>query len=258
MRGLSATSGVIEPVHISPAPPEASVLVVCEHASNHIPDIYGGLGLSEELQASHIAWDPGALPVAEKIARQLAAPLVAGTVSRLVYDCNRPPEAASAVPAQSEIYRVPGNENLTPAARHERVASVYEPFQVALKQEITRRGAALNLMVTIHSFNPTYRGHHREVEIGLLHGVDAVFANKMLQLTPPDCPYVVRLNEPYSAADGVAHTLDVQGAANGLLSVMIEVRNDLLTSAAEQTLIARLLGNWVAATQAALVREGTR
>ena len=81
----------------------ARALVVCEHASNRIPEVLGDLGLDQAAaRESHIAWDPGALGVATALAARISAPLVHGSISRLVYDCNRPPDAASAIPETSE------------------------------------------------------------------------------------------------------------------------------------------------------------
>ena len=83
------------------------VVLVCEHASAVIPCIFNYLGLGKQAAASHIAWDLGALDTARAMSRHLDAVLVAGCVSRLVYDCNRPPEASSAMPEVSEVYAIP-------------------------------------------------------------------------------------------------------------------------------------------------------
>ena len=69
------------------------VVLVCDHASNHIPAGYNGLGLVPSEMTRHIAWDPGAMPVATAMSAALDAPLVASAVSRLVIDCNRPLDA---------------------------------------------------------------------------------------------------------------------------------------------------------------------
>src|ERR671912_2375965 len=69
------------------------VLLICEHASNHLPARYGSLGLGPAELESHIAWDPGALGVAQALSRLLDAPLVHAGVSRLVLDLNRDPSA---------------------------------------------------------------------------------------------------------------------------------------------------------------------
>lgn len=230
-------------------------LIVCEHASNHIPDALDNLGLPEALRRSHIAWDPGALDLAERLAAMLGAPLVAGRLSRLLYDCNRPPEAPDAVPETSEVHEVPGNRALAPEARAARVTGIYQPFKAALAQEIARHRASLEALVTVHSFTPVYRGARREVEIGLLHGTDSRFVDRMLDLAPESGGRVLRRNEPYSATDGVTHTLEIHGNSNGLLNVMIEVRNDLLDSPAGVEEIAVLLGPWIADTLASFEAE---
>lgn len=230
-----------------PGPP--SVLVVCEHASNRVPRGLD-LGVLDDVLESHVAWDPGALGVAAALAERLGAVLVAGTISRLVYDCNRPPEAESAVPAVSEAYAIPGNAGLSDADRAARVANVFAPFSATVADQITHYRDTLTLMVTIHSFTPVYAGQTRNVEIGLLHGRDTRFAEAMLARKPEAPAYDTRLNAPYSAADGVAHTLDMFGPSNGLQNVMIEIRNDLIATRAEQDAMAAHLAPWITATLA--------
>lgn len=237
-------------VSVSEAASDARILIVCEHASCHVPDELGGLGLPPETLRSHIAWDPGALPVAQKLGQILDAPLVHGQISRLVYDCNRPPEAQDAIPARSEIHDVPGNAGLSDTARQTRVDQVYVPFRDRLNAEIRKRRENLQLMVTIHSFTPVFHGSTRPVELGILHGRDDRFAHDMLAACPPDFGQDVRLNEPYAASDGVAHTLDVHGTNNGLLSVMLEIRNDLIATPEDQDDWASRLAPWLQTTLA--------
>ncbi|MFV1592260.1 N-formylglutamate amidohydrolase [Phaeobacter sp. JH20_36] len=219
-----------EAVEIWNAAGTGDVLVLCEHASNHIPARYEGLGLSEDDRASHAAWDPGALAVAKGLSVALDAPLVASRVSRLVYDCNRPPEAASAMPAKSELIDVPGNRDLDAAARAERVDSVYTPFCAAVAQVIADRRAAgrETMLVTVHSFTPIFYGTPRSVEIGILHDADSRLADAMLEATPALPDRQIERNAPYGPQDGVTHSLVLHGQNNGLANVMIEVRNDLL------------------------------
>ncbi|MCB1332483.1 MAG: N-formylglutamate amidohydrolase [Roseivivax sp.] len=233
-----------EVVAVQAAPAEATLALVCEHASNRFPAAMDFLGLPPNLRDSHIAWDPGALAVAQAMAAQLNAPLVAGCVSRLVYDCNRPPEAPDAVPERSEVFDIPGNTGLSAEARAARAEHVYHPFRARLASEIAQRRGALKALVTMHSFTPVYRGVPRAVQIGILHGTDSRLADAMLA-APPDCGYDIRRNAPYDASDGVLHTLDVHAIPNGLLNVMIEVRNDLIATAADQRAMGALLAGWV-------------
>lgn len=214
---------------------KGGVLLLCEHASAHIPARYGGLGLRADWRDSHAAWDPGALALAQVLSSALNAPLVAGAVSRLVYDCNRPPSSPSAMPERSEVVEVPGNVGLTPEARAERVESVYAPFVAAVEAQLGRAPRAL---VTVHSFTPLWHGTPRETEIGLLHDSDARLAEAMLARAPQG--RVVHLNRPYGPEDGVTHSLQLHG--KGLPNVMIEARNDLLTTPKDvQTMAIDLL-----------------
>ncbi len=224
------------------------ILLVCEHASSHIPPEFNQLGLSDDAANSHVAWDPGALAVAQLMAKGLDAVLVYGTMSRLLYDCNRPPEASSAIPLRSEVFDIPGNACLTVAERSARVSRVYTPFSNALSEEISRHRKTLLLMVTIHSFTPVFHGVTREVEIGILHGEDTRFARAMMRTKPTDADFCIRANEPYAAVDGVAHTLDLHGKGNDLPNVMIEVRNDLIATEPDQRAMAKFLTDWVKQT----------
>lgn len=245
-RVSDATYGSV--VQTTQSTPQPSILIVCEHASNHIPPHLGSLGLAPDVLETHVAWDPGARGVAEQMQARLPAVLVQSQVSRLVYDCNRPPEAPSAIPAKSEIYDIPANANLTAAARQERVDHVYRPFEQAIRTQIEHNRAHLDLMITIHSFTPIYHGRPRDVELGILHGDDARFAHAMMAHIPSPKVYDIRLNEPYSAQDGVAHTLNLHAAANGLMNVMIEIRNDLIQTPDAQDAMAIYLTQWAERT----------
>src|SRR6478735_12142492 len=158
------------------------VFVVCEHASNLLPSRYGNLGLSDEALSSHIAWDPGALAIARGLSASLDATLVSQRFSRLIYDCNRPPESPGAMPELSEIYEIPGNRGLSTAEREARTRALYIPFHDRIETLVKERAARgqPTVLVTIHSFTPVYNGKPRAVELGILHDEDARLADRML------------------------------------------------------------------------------
>lgn len=219
---------------------EGPALVVCEHASHAIPPELGDLGLKPEDRYSHAVWDPGAHGVAKRLAQALDAPMIACRVSRLVYDCNRPPEAKDAIPAQSELIEVPGNAGLSQVQRDARCQSVYRPFCEAVQGTIAARkqqGLATAL-ITVHSFTPTYFGKHRAVEIGILHDEDSRMADAMLSAAAMLPHRRVERNQPYGPTDGVTHSLRIHGVAQGIANVMIEVRNDLITNENEEAVMA--------------------
>jgi predicted N-formylglutamate amidohydrolase len=219
---------------------QSRVVLVCEHASNRIPDRYAGLDLSSAARSSHAAWDLGAQAVAERLSELLDAPLVLSTVSRLVYDCNRPPSSPDAMRAQSEQFVIPGNENLTDADKTERVETVYEPFKNLLAHTLQAHSVP-PILVTIHSFTRVYDGHPREVDVGFIHDQDSTLAAAMLRhsIAYPDRKFA--LNEPYSKADGVAHSLEIHGTLNGLINVMVEIANDIIETSEQQGKIAEML-----------------
>lgn len=223
------------------------VVLICEHASNCVPQSLNGLGLDRKTLQSHIAWDPGAAAVARLMAKTLAAPLILQRFSRLVYDCNRPPEAESAMPAKSEVFDVSGNRDLTDGAREARVQALYLPFRDAVARVLDglmAEGRA-PAVVTIHSFTPVFRGRRRSVELGLLHDVDTTLADVMLELSTGWQDLEVRRNQPYGPEDGVTHTLQVDAIARGLPNVMIEIRNDLIETPAQQAAMAARLSSLV-------------
>lgn len=210
---------------------QSDFLLVCEHASNRFPKAYGTLGLSASARNAHIAWDPGALGLARGLAQRLDACLVHATVTRLVYDLNRPPHAPGAMPAKSEVYDIPGNAAVTPADRLARTQAIYLPFHAALHGEIARRIAIGRppVIVTIHSFTPVYFGKPREVEFGVIHDADPALALNVVEQAQRQTGLTTRLNEPYSAVDQVTHTLRLQATPYGLANVMLEIRNDLIS-----------------------------
>ena len=218
-------------------------VIVCEHASNHIPARYHGLGLDDAARQSHAAWDPGAEAVARRLSRALDAPMIAARVSRLVYNCNRPHDAPSAIPPRSESIEVPGNQGLDAGARAARAERVYAPFTQAVDSLLERRNAAGGAfaLVTVHSFTPTWFGQPRDVEIGILHDDDSRLADAMLAHAGEFPARRIERNAPYGPADGVTHTLRLHGVAKGLANVMIEIRNDLIATAAGQDQLAQEL-----------------
>lgn len=205
----------------------------CDHASNFVPPAFGTLGLAPEEFERHIAWDPGALPVARLMAKALDATLVETCVSRLIIDCNRPLDAHNLIPETSETTTIPGNAGLSAADRQARIDLAWRPFHDAVEQTIEARLAAgrETRLVSVHSFTPVYFGKPRPWPVGIIHGSDERFSAAVRDALHAESPdLLVGWNEPYSRADGVTLTLERHGDANGLDSVMIEVRNDELAT----------------------------
>lgn len=207
------------------------VILVCEHASAEIPPAFGDLGLGPQARFAHIAWDPGALDLARSLSRRMDACLIHAPLSRLIYDLNRAPDQPGAMPARSEVFDIPGNAAISAEERNRRTQSVYVPFHNDLSAEISRRMAlGLNpVIITIHSFTPIWHGAPREVEFGVIHDSDPSLAKAIVAMSVPS-GLRTALNAPYSASDGVTHTLRLHASPYGLPNAMLEVRNDLIAS----------------------------
>lgn len=219
------------------------VILVCEHASNAIPARWGDLGLSAAERAAHIAWDPGALGLARGLAARLEATLIHAPVSRLIYDCNRAPDMAGAMPARSEVHEVPGNAAITAEERLARTRAIYLPWANGLHNLIAGRIAAglRPVVITIHSFTPVYFGKPRAVEFGIIHDADPALALEIHACAVAAGGLNAQINAPYSAADDVTHTLRLHATPYGLPNAMLELRNDLIaTPEAEAAMAARL------------------
>jgi predicted N-formylglutamate amidohydrolase len=212
------------------------IVLVCDHASNWLPPEYGTLGLADTDMLRHIAWDPGALPVALKLADQLDAALVEAGVSRLAIDCNRPLDAPDLIPQISETTLIPGNAALSESERAERVALSWQPFHAAIEDLVGERLAAgrETFLVSVHSFTPAYKGVDRPWEIGIVHDDDERLSGPLIAGLSALGLFTVGDNQPYSPADRVYFTLERHARSRRLPCAMIEIRNDEIADAKGQ------------------------
>lgn len=235
-------------------------VLVCDHASNAMPADFGLLGLAAEDLQRHIAWDPGAAPVARMMAKALDAPLVESLMSRLIIDCNRPLDAPDLIPDLSETTVIPGNRDLGEEARAYRVALAYDPFHSAIEGVVAERLAIgrETRLVSIHSFTPVYKGVARPWEIGIIHDDDRRLAAPLIAKLRSHATITVGVNEPYSPADRVYFTLERHARSRGLPCAMIEIRNDEIPAEAGQKKWAELLAGILAELDPEAVLSGER
>ena len=57
--------------------------------------------------------------------------------------------------------------------------------------------------------------------------------------------YIIRRNEPYGPDDDVTHTLQNHAIPANYLNVMIEIRNDLLSTSEACEVVAKSLARWL-------------
>jgi predicted N-formylglutamate amidohydrolase len=235
-RSLLLGSEEVPPVHESNAAGRSPYLLTCDHYGRRIPRVLGGLGVPPAELTRHIAWDIGIAGVADELSGHLDAHLIAQRYSRLVIDCNRPPEAPGSIPRISEATAIPGNEGLTDDAIAARRQAIFQPYHRRIGEVIDRRlrDGVPTVLVSLHSFTPVYAGVVRPWHIGTLYHRDSRLPPLLLELLRAEPDLVVGDNEPYAVSDQTDHTVPVHGEARGLINSGIEIRQDLIADQAGQ------------------------
>jgi predicted N-formylglutamate amidohydrolase len=213
------------------------ILLLCDHASNAVPDDID-LGIAAELLDLHIAVDIGAGALTRSLAAGLDAPAILGTVSRLVLDLHREPDHPNLIPKHSDGYEIKGNAQID---REERLARFYVPYHEKIAARI--RAQRPKLILSIHSFTPRLMqgGDARPWEVGILYNEDETAARPAIEWLRGR-GLITGDNEPYSGKLLNA-TLNRHGEANGIPSIAIEVRNDLIRDDAGVARWTEILGH---------------
>lgn len=148
------------------------ILVVSDHASNHVPDDID-LNIPPELLDNHIAIDIGVAEIGQMMVE--ADPRFTAFqcgVSRLVIDCNRDPDGAGLIPHISDGHVIAGNY---PTDHHKgaRLERFFMPYHAGLEHIIAEMKPAL--IVSLHSFTPHLHEHQnseRPWQIACLYNED--------------------------------------------------------------------------------------
>ena len=257
--GLSETSLLISstdvtPVHETNAAGASPFLFTCDHYGRLLPEKLGKLGLPNGELSRHIAYDIGIAGVAEQLSALCDAHLVAQRYSRLVIDCNRPPNAASSIPRLSEATIIPGNEALAADEIALRRRDIFDPYHRRIDAILDQRlGAGRpTVLVSLHSFTPVYAGVARPWHIGTLYHRDRTLPPLLLHALRAEGDLVVGDNEPYAVSDATDYTIPVHGEARGLINTGIEIRQDLIADQSGQRQWAERLARILTGIEAQL------
>ena len=234
------------PFHIL-GDPAASILIIADHASNHVPaDI--DLGLPPEVMNEHVAVDIGVADVARLLVEDLGCCAILGGVSRLVIDYNREPDSAGLVPVQSDGHHIEGNRVAEVA---DRLVRFYDPYHAEVAALVAQ--AHKPFILSLHSFTPQLRTkpeEQRPWEIGILYNQDERAARIAMPLFEA-AGVVVGDQEPYSGKLLNA-SMNRHAEANGRPYLGIEMRQDLVSDAAGHARMAAILAPVLTACRNAL------
>jgi predicted N-formylglutamate amidohydrolase len=237
--------------------PEGSgpFVILCDHASNRIPQDFVSFGFDPAILEMHIAWDPGALGVARRLSERLDAPLIWPDASRVLIDCNRAFDASSLIVVDTERGNIAANKNLTEEERRRRIRQIHAPYHETIDACLRRRVAAglSTALLAIHSFTPIFSGRPRPWHIGIVFGADRRLADLLIGALEADSTLTVGINEPYSPADSVYYTVERHSGPRHLPAAMIEIRNDEIGDEAGQRRWAERLASILVAAEQALI-----
>jgi len=221
----------------------APLLLLCDHASNAVPQALGTLGISEQELSRHIGWDIGGLDAAIELSKVLDAPLVASGYSRLVIDCNRWPGGEGSTPEVSDGTPIPANRGLTEEQVQVRAEACFWPYHREVDRHLDRMtaGGCKVGMLVMHSFTPQMNGFKRPWHVGVLWNDDARLPEPLLAELRRDGTLVVGDNEPYSARASYEYTLSAHARSRALPHCSLEIRQDLIRTADEARAWARRL-----------------
>ena len=219
----------------------ANLVLICDHASNFIPEDYAGLGLSDDLLKTHIAWDIGAEALTRHLSKKLDAPAVLARHSRLLIDTNREVGDDTQIVAKSDGVDIPGNQGLEMAGRLQRIKNFYLPFHETCDGVVASRLEMHPCVIGVHTFTKIYGGRGRDLEIAVMWNSDdrlATLFGKIFETRG----FKVGWNEPYSG-ESLFYSMDRHGHDNGLPHLTVEVRQDLVETRTGQKKFAAVIAD---------------
>jgi len=214
---------------------DSRVLLLCDHASSYIPDIYNNLNISDEQLGRHIVYDIGVKGITVNLADLLKSNAILSNFSRLLIDPNRALNDPTLIMKISDNYIIPGNLNIDNNECLARINNFYKPYHESIKKKIDELLSKnlTPLIISLHSFTPMFRGIERPWHISILWDKDTRFSNPLIDLLESEDKYVVGKNEPYSGSLK-GDTLYKHASLNGIPHVLIEIRQDLIINDADQ------------------------
>lgn len=226
------------PFKLVGTPRFGGILIVSDHASNHVPEDIN-LGIDPALLAQHIAVDIGVSRVAERLAERPGWAAFLGGVSRLVCDFNRDEHAPAVIPIASDGHAIPGNA-LGHAEREARLDRFYRPYHAELARLLEE--TPVSLILSLHSFTPCLASHPHEArpwQVGVLYNTDDRAARIAIPLLEVE-GLLVGDQQPYSGTH-LNETMNRHAEADGRPYLGIEIRQDQIADTAGQALWAERL-----------------
>lgn len=199
-------------------------LFSCEHASRRMPRGYPVSHRDRHLLDTHWGWDIGAADLTRALCNSMGGGAVFCNFTRLLCDTNRAPGDPTMFLDDTDDGAPSFNSALDEAERDRRSRRYFHPYHQALARFAAQRP---RLLLSIHSFTPSFRGRARTMEAGVLFDRHDPLAHE-LALGLAGEGLVTALNEPYSGKDGLIYSAARHGQGAGIPYLELEVRQDLI------------------------------
>ncbi|MEA5033060.1 MAG: N-formylglutamate amidohydrolase [Sphaerochaeta sp.] len=231
-----------EQFHISGS---SSLFLTCDHASLRIPERLENLGLPLIYRSTHIGWDIGAFDVARVLSDRLDAPLVASRYSRLVIDCNRPPQGKGSIPDTIHGLQIPGNNCLSNIQIAQRIEEIFNPYHKTIDDALHAHIAIKRnvVLLSIHSYTPELDGKHRPWPIGITYETPSPFSSYLTAELKKSKLHPIGENEPYPITPEGDYGMYAHGKKNAIDAVLMEIRQDFLQNPESKLYIVELLSD---------------
>ncbi len=140
-----------------------ALLITCEHGGNTVPSEYRYLFNNKDILTTHHGYDPGALPLAKKIAIYNHCDLQYETICRLLVDQNRSVGHASLFSRYSQ--------QLLQVERELLLVRYYHPYHQKILSLLQENLSAklLTIHLSLHTFTPVLDGVERKADVGILY-----------------------------------------------------------------------------------------
>ena len=234
MTKKGVTSMTYQPYEIINATAKSKWLVICDHATNVVPDTVNGetLGIAAADMQRHIAYDIGAAGVARALGNILQAPVVCSNFSRLVIDPNRGEDDPTLLMKLYDGTIIEANRFADAAERERRLKAFHRPYHNAI--ETTAAALDHPVILSIHSFTPQLKsGPMRPWQIGVLSADDRRFTDPLPARLRRESDLCVGDNQPYRG-DLPGDAIDRHALQSSRLNALIELRNDLIAAPEDQ------------------------
>jgi predicted N-formylglutamate amidohydrolase len=227
---------------ILPGNLENGLLLICDHASNTIPEGYNNLGLSGQQLGRHIAYDIGAASVVRYLSDMLDVPAVICEFSRLFIDPNRSNDDPTLIMRISDGDIIPGNAEIDAMEVKKRCNLWHEPYHSAIASAIDTAvdSGFAPVLLSIHSFTPVWKGRYRIWDAAVLWDKDPRLARPLIAALASIPSMEIGENEPYSG-ELEGDCMNRHGTKRGLAHALVEIRQNEIDTPVKQQKWAEIL-----------------